>query len=146
MTTKKQIDDNLVPRVSVLERGQEAIQRDLISLSHAVKDQGLQLTNALTTLTEAHHQSFNVIQEKISSGSKTDWQTFWTMGGTVLIVIAGIMSPVWMQFSQVEKNFNSTNETIQRMQDIQTENYKNIGIILDRENRNEENINSGKRS
>lgn len=128
---EKPIEDlySLVPRVSVLERGQEAIQRDLITLSHAVKDQGLQLTSALTKLTEVHHSSFNILNEKISSTGKTDWQSFWTMAGTLIVIVAAIMSPVWMQFNQVEKNFSNMNEQLSEIKTTQIENLRNIAVI-----------------
>lgn len=125
-TTNK---EDLVPRVSILEKGQEAIQRDLISLSHAVKDQGVQLTNALTKLTEAHHSSFDIIQEKISNSNKTDWQSFWTMIGTLAIIVAAIMAPVWMSFTYVDKNTNEMNSNIKEMKVSQIENIKNIASL-----------------
>jgi len=145
----KPIEDfnSLVPRVSVLERGQEAIQRDLITLSHAVKDQGLQLTNALTKLSDAHNNSFNILNEKISSTNKTDWQSFWTMIGTLAVIIAGIMAPVWMNFAAVEKNQNFTSNSVHELQESNIELIKDISILKTRiEYLHEENLSSNKRS
>lgn len=125
----KEQDQNLAPRVSILEKGQEAIQRDLISLSHSVKEQGLQLTHAITKVSEGNQTAFNNLSEKISNSNKTDWQTFWTMIGTIVVIIAAIMAPVWMSFSYVDKNATEMNNNMKEIKAAQIENIKNIASI-----------------
>lgn len=126
MTTKAQQNSDLLPRVSVLERGQDAIQRDIISLSETVKEQGVQLSNAVIKMGEIHQQTFNNLSKEIGSVGKTDWQTFWTMIGTIMLIIAAIMAPVWMNFSYVERENVKLGEVIKDIQETQIENIKAI--------------------
>lgn len=128
-TTKEQENQNLAPRVSILEKGQEAIQRDIISLSHSIKEQGTQLTNALTKLSDSNQSTFNSISEKLNNYGKTDWQSFWTMIGTLIVIIAAIMSPVWMSFIYVDKNATEMNNNMKEIKAAQIENIKNIASL-----------------
>lgn len=126
MPTKTQQHNDLLPRVSVLEQGQDAIQRDINSLSETVKEQGVQLSNAVIKMGEIHQQTFNDLSREISAVGKTDWQTFWTMIGTLVVIIAAIMAPVWMSFTNVEKNETQLSETVKEIKQTQIENIKYI--------------------
>lgn len=128
MATTKE-EQNLSPRVSILEKGQEAIQRDIITLSHSIREQGSQLTNALTKISESNQNTFNTLSEKISSINKTDWRTFWTMIGTLVVIIAAIMAPVWMSFTYVDKNATEMNSNLKEIKATQIENIKNIASL-----------------
>ena len=127
-STKEQ-DHNIVPRVSILEKGQEAIQKDIISLSHSIKEQGLQLSNTLTKMSEYNQITFGTLSDKLGNVNKTDWQTFWTMIGTLVVIIAAIMAPVWMSFSYVEKGTNEMNTNIKEIKAAQIENIKTIASL-----------------
>lgn len=129
MATKAQQNADLLPRVSVLERGQDAIQRDIISLSETVKEQGVQLSNAVIKMGEIHQQTFNDLSKEIGAVGKTDWQTFWTMIGTLVVIIAAIMAPVWMSFTYVDKNATEMNSNIKEIKAAQIENIKNIAKL-----------------
>ena len=126
MTTKAQQNSDLLPRVSVLERGQDAIQRDIISLSETVKEQGVQLSNAVIKMGEIHQQTFNDLSKEIGSASKTDWQTFWTMIGTIMLIVAAIMAPVWMNFTYVDKENSRLTTLVNEIKETQIENIKLI--------------------
>lgn len=121
--------EDLVPRVSILEKGQEAIQRDIISLSHSIKEQGTQLSNALTKMSDYNQITFGALSEKLGSINKTDWQSFWTMIGTLVIIIAAIMAPVWMSFTYVDKTTNEINSNMKEIKATQIENVKNIASL-----------------
>lgn len=125
----KQVEVELLPRVSVLERGQDAIQRDIVSLSQTVKEQGAQLSNAVIRMGEIHRETFDSLSKDINASSKTDWQTFWTMIGTIMLIIAAIMAPVWMSFNNVDKENIRVSENIKRINDEQIENIKSITRI-----------------
>jgi predicted PurR-regulated permease PerM len=129
MATTREQDNNLSPRVSILEKGQEAIQRDIITLSHSIREQGSQLTNTLTKISESNQNTFNTLSEKISSINKTDWQSFWTMIGTLVVIIAAIMAPVWMSFTYVNSNAEQMNEAIKEIKATQIENIKYIASL-----------------
>ena len=129
MATTKEDANNLVPRVSILEKGQEAIQRDIIALSHSIKEQGAQLSNTLTKMSEYDQINFSTFSDKLNNVNKTDWQSFWTMIGTLVIIIAAIMAPVWMSFTYVDKNMNQMNDHIKDQKSAQIENIKNIASL-----------------
>lgn len=129
MTTKAQQNSDLLPRVSVLERGQDAIQRDIISLSETVKEQGVQLSNAVIKMGEIHQQTFNDLSKEIGSASKTDWQTFWTMIGTIMLIVAAIMAPVWMNFTYVDRENARLTTLVNEIKETQIENIKLISEL-----------------
>lgn len=129
MATIKEDTNNIVPRVSILEKGQEAIQRDIISLSHSIKEQGLQLSGTLTKMSEYNQITFGNLSEKLGNVNKTDWQSFWTMIGTLVIIIAAIMAPVWMSFTYVDKTNTEMNSNLKEVKSAQIENIKNIASL-----------------
>lgn len=120
---------NLEPRVSVLEKGQEAIQRDLLELSTSVKEQGIQLTNAITRLSDNHNLTYNSLADKISNINKTDWQSFWTMVGAICIIIAAIMAPVWTSFAYYNEKSNDIKNIVDKHLDRELQLTLKIGKI-----------------
>lgn len=48
------------------------------------------------------------------------------MIGTIMLIIAAIMAPVWMNFSYVDKENSRTSETIKDLREKQVENIKAI--------------------
>lgn len=117
------------PRVSVLEKGQEAIQRDLLELSTSVKEQGIQLTNAITRLSDNHNSTYNSLADKISNINKTDWQSFWTMIGTLCLIVAAIMAPVWTSFAYYNEKSNELKYVVDKHLDRELETVLKIGKI-----------------
>lgn len=127
----------LEPRVSVLEKGQEALQKDLISLTSSVKDQGLQLTAAIAKLSDTVHERTSILSEKMSNQQKTDWQTLFTAAGVVLLIISAVLTPIWMKFTDNEKMHDSHDRDIstlvERVQEVQLE---LVRLKYDRPNQN----------
>lgn len=93
----------LEPRVSVLEKGQEALQQDLLKLSSTVKEQGTQLTLAIKDLAVAANENNTKILDKIAIRDKTDWQTIFAGLTFMALIVAAISTPVWMNFSVIER-------------------------------------------
>jgi len=116
--------NHLEPRVSSLEKGQETLQRELISLSESVKEQGSQLTSAITKLSDANVSNYNNLLDKIGERNKTDWQTFWTAAACVVLLIGAISTPVWMNFSYVDKLSNKTDSKIEKLEVFTIESIK----------------------
>lgn len=100
--------NDIEPRLSVLEKGQENLQNNLMSLANSVKEQGTQLESALIRLSE-----------KMDNVGKTDWTTFWTMVGTLVLLLGAISTPVWLHFNAVEKEFISIKDNIKDLNTFQ---------------------------
>lgn len=115
---------SLAPRVSILEKGQEAIQQDLLNLSTAVKEQGVQLTNAITKLSDNHNSTYNALADKISNINKTDWQGFWTMVTVIVMLVAAVLAPVWMNFNNQANLIYDNSKRIEKMEDRYIENVR----------------------
>jgi len=109
-------DLDLAPRVSILEKGQEAIQRDLLNLTHSVKEQGTQLTTAILSLSQSQNSNYNALSEKIGSNSKTDWPTLMSLLGLVFIVIGALMTHIYIQFSYVDREILKINNQIEQVE------------------------------
>ena len=102
------MNKELEPRLTILEEGHKAIQRDLLNLSGSVKEQGVQLTSAILELSN-----------KISSTGRVDWQTIFAFVTVSILLIAGISTPVWMNFSYVAKDIDGINQNIHDIRDFQ---------------------------
>jgi hypothetical protein len=127
--TKTDIDLELLPRVSILEKSQEAIQRDLSNLTHSVQKQGEQLTFALTQLSNAQNANFNALNEKIGISNKTDWPTLLTGAGIVILLVGGLMTHIYTQFASVDKEQIRMHETIRILEERSVENKIDIGAL-----------------
>lgn len=104
----------LEPRVSVLEKGQIELQRELGQLSVMVKEQGAQLTNAIANLSQNQSNNSKELFEKINSLSRTDWQTILTFVGVLIVLIGAILTPVWMSFNFIDSKLESLTEQVNR--------------------------------
>ncbi len=114
MATNKEQD--LIPRVSLLEQAQAAISKDLSELSNSVQRQGEQLTSAITQLAHTQNANYNALSEKIGVSTQTDWQSLLT-GITVLFIILGaILVPVWISFSYEHRLDEMTRERISALE------------------------------
>lgn len=127
MTVKK--TDELSPRVSALEAGQEALVKDISSLASTVKDQGSQLTNAIMNLSASQNTIHQSLSEKIGNISKTDWAT-WMGGVTILFIILGaLLVPVWVSLSYEQRLDEITRDRIKTLEDRTIQNLSDISTI-----------------
>lgn len=118
-------EGKLEPRISVLETTSEALQKELMALSNAVKEQGNQLTNAISNLATAHNAAYNTLADKIGAIGKTDWTTFWTMIATLILALGAISTPIWLNFAALEKAMNkSETQLIERIVKIENKIFK----------------------
>lgn len=124
MPTDKTIP-SLEPRISILEKGQEALQANVSELSTAVKEQGRQLYEAFNKMSEIQTNNFRELHEKIgesnnkiSENNKTDWATIWTMIGTLVLIIGAIFAPVWMYFNVIAKEQESMKSAIEKLENF----------------------------
>lgn len=111
----KSHDNDVVPRISVLEKTQEAISKDLLNLSHSVKSQGEQLTAAILSLSQTQNVNYNALTEKIGSSKQTDWPTLIGAMSLCILIIGGLMTHIYVQFSYVDKEQLHLREDINRM-------------------------------
>jgi hypothetical protein len=111
MTTK------LEPRVSILERGQEALQRELTTLTSSVKEQGAQLTAAISELAKAHGNSHKELIVEIARNKQTDWSTLLTGLGVTIALVIALSTPIWLSFNWEEKKDNIQDARISRIED-----------------------------
>lgn len=109
---------NTESRVTALEAGQQALHRDVTSLGLIVKEQGNHLSNAIDKLIDSHNLSFSQLSDKINSVGKTDWTTFWTMIGTLILIIGAISTPVWITFNSIDKAMEKEDKQIERLSDF----------------------------
>lgn len=123
---KDEID--LIPRVSVLEVSQQAIQRDLSNLTHSVQRQGEQLTLAITQLSTAQNANFATLAEKIGASTKTDWQSFWSMIGVLILIGGSVMGYIQMQFTYHDKTHQQLQVHIDKLQDLAQEGIKERAV------------------
>lgn len=121
MTTRKDNNIDVIPRISVLEKSQEAIARDLISLSHSVKSQGEQLTAAILSLSQTQNANYNALAEKIGANNLTDWTSFWSMVGVVLILVGMLLAPAYLmntfnneKIQDLKERISKTEETLHK--------------------------------
>lgn len=115
----------LEPRISVLEKGQEALQKDIAALGMVVKEQGTQITDALVKMMEKINEEKS---QRISS-SKTDWATILTGIGVGITAIVLISTPIWMQFNTIDRyllRFEKEFDTIKVEQKLMNENFYKI--------------------
>jgi hypothetical protein len=112
---------HLEPRISILEKGQESLQRDLSNLASSVERQGTHLEHAIGKLND----SFSTISERITSAAKTDWQTVLTLIGIIIIVLGAVMTPVWLSLNNTNTNVDRNYKLIEV---LQTEQHENIRI------------------
>lgn len=103
---------NIEPRVSILEKGQESLQRDLKDLAHSVKEQGIQLGEAIVEISKTQNVGFSQLSDKITNAGKTDWQTVVAFIGVGCVIITAIFSPVWMAFNYTDKNHNNLEKIV----------------------------------
>lgn len=108
------LHESIEPRLSVLEKGQENLQNNLLSLAQSVDKQGAQLETALVRLSE-----------KIDSTAKTDWTTFWTMIATLLLLLGAVSTPVWIYFGSIDKQISNHEISITKLNDFTIESIKN---------------------
>lgn len=111
----------LEPRVSVLEEGQKALSADVLALSQTVKEQGAQLTNAISRLADNQYTSSRELIDKVNNLSKTDWQTIIAAIGVVILLIGAISTPIWMNFTYIDKTVTDKDARISKLEDKITE-------------------------
>jgi hypothetical protein len=117
-------NEPMEPRITALEIGQENLYREVSSLTSAVKDQGYQLTQSISKLAEASNANYQTVLEKINTQGKTDWQTFWTMIAAVIMILGAISTPIWITFSEIDKNFIKQELSIDKIEKITFESIK----------------------
>lgn len=116
--------DNLEPRISVLEAATETLGRELIQLSTSVREQGVQLTKAIGDLAVTQNQSYNSLSDKIANFGRTDWTTFWTMMGSILLLLGAISTPVWLNFNAIDKQEQKVEKRLDKHDDLILEGLK----------------------
>lgn len=125
----------LEPRVSVLEKGQEALQRDLSQLTTAVRDQGTQLTMAIAKLADNTNANFTQLAEKLSSSQKTDWHMFWqtlfTGVGIVVVLLGACFAPVWMSITYHHETIHEIKASVAEIQKTTNQNAIDIAVLRD---------------
>jgi len=94
--------ENIEPRLSVLEATTETLGKELIQLSSTVKEQGAQLTTAINSLAQSQNNSYRDLSDKLTNVGKTDGTTFWTMIGTIVLLLGAISTPIWINFRSIE--------------------------------------------
>jgi di/tricarboxylate transporter len=109
---KTKEESDLIPRVSVLEMSQQAIQRDLSNLTHSVQKQGEQLTLAITQLSHAQNTNYTALSEKIGAANQTDWQSFWSMIAVVLVLVSLILAPFYIMNANTQEKITEVKERI----------------------------------
>jgi hypothetical protein len=122
--SKEELD--LIPRVSVLEMSQQAIQRDLSNLTHSVQKQGEQLTLAITQLSHAQNSNYNALAEKIGVARQTDWPTLLTAVGLIIMIVGGLMTHVYTQFNYVDKEQTRIHDRLILLEQTAIDNKVNI--------------------
>lgn len=120
---------SIEPRVTALEIGQENLQKELMNLTVVVKEQGLQLTSAISKLIETHNDSVADLLERLNSFAKTDWTTFWTMIGSIVLILGAISTPIWLNFGYLNKELEETNIHISKSDIIALDSIKNNSIL-----------------
>ena len=105
-------ENNLEPRVSVLEHSVSTLTDDVRLLHHTVKQQGVQLT-----------KGFADLSDKMRESNKPNWGNIIAAIGLVIVLVGAILAPVWMSFSNVNKRIDN--------------NYSDIGTIYDGRLKNE---------
>jgi chromosome segregation ATPase len=78
--------NELAPRVTRLEAGQEALQNNLSHLTHTVETQGKQLTTAITDLSQEQRSAIDNVNKILSERGRTSWGTLGAWAAVILAV------------------------------------------------------------
>ena len=121
--SKEELD--LIPRVSVLEMSQQAIQRDLSNLTHSVQRQGEQLTLAISQLSNAQNANYSALAEEIGAANTTDWSSFWSMIAVVFVAISFILAPIFIMHNNATETIKETKDRVSSLEKAYIEDLKN---------------------